>query len=533
MSARVPAAILTNVQPLMRALTNIVTNALKVAHSRVDVCFSIRRGAALANHMARGALGLVSEKEVSEISKSLDNELFNHTDAPVLLSPRTPKLQSKSNQPPLVGSWLRVEVHDDGPGLSPDLATAIFTEPFVANRFKTACVVDEGVGKTGGGILSERSFLSPGSSFELLSDEDDGLIELGSLKSVTLSPYRAHGGKFADRQGSGLGLFITNMCLKELGGARGFHSYSSACTSAPQPPGEEAAQADTIVFPRLGGAVFWFEVPLVESPVDPGGVTAALELGPSFVKSKLHLSSEAKTNDDQDDRVTAAAVAAAEARCLSYGKCTTGFATKNEGGSFAWTEPDEAVVIFSDVDESPAGTEPLAQIATNNIPSTLIPEAKVSTSRGKSRVPKDDRRSTPTGGRILVVDDSPMVLKLVARSLSKLNFEVFTASNGQEGLKMMKEACFQAVLMDFLMPVMDGITATELFRNWECSQITEGLRRGIQGIIGVSANAELADIATAISVGMQHVLPKPIKVCKFYHSNVNKILIGLSPWSIR
>jgi CheY-like chemotaxis protein len=105
-----------------------------------------------------------------------------------------------------------------------------------------------------------------------------------------------------------------------------------------------------------------------------------------------------------------------------------------------------------------------------------------------------------------------MVLKLVVRSLEKVNYEVVTATNGREGLKMMKEFAFQAVLMDFLMPVMDGITATQLFREWEGVQISQGLRRGVQGIIGVSANAEKADIDAAITAGMDQVLPKPLKV---------------------
>jgi len=55
--------------------------------------------------------------------------------------------------------------------------------------------------------------------------------------------------------------------------------------------------------------------------------------------------------------------------------------------------------------------------------------------------------------RILVVDDSVTVRKMTVHVLSRLNFEVETASNGKEALDLMIRGSYAAVLMDFTMPV--------------------------------------------------------------------------------
>ncbi|MDD4201894.1 MAG: response regulator [Candidatus Omnitrophica bacterium] len=58
--------------------------------------------------------------------------------------------------------------------------------------------------------------------------------------------------------------------------------------------------------------------------------------------------------------------------------------------------------------------------------------------------------------KILVVDDELDLRKLVAARLSKAGYDVIEASNGQEGLDLMKKENPDMVLLDLLMPVMDG-----------------------------------------------------------------------------
>eukprot|EP00301_Raphidiophrys_heterophryoidea_P008183 c13071_g2_i1.p1 GENE.c13071_g2_i1~~c13071_g2_i1.p1 ORF type:complete len:912 (-),score=178.76 c13071_g2_i1:666-3401(-) len=113
--------------------------------------------------------------------------------------------------------------------------------------------------------------------------------------------------------------------------------------------------------------------------------------------------------------------------------------------------------------------------------------------------------------RALVVDDSPMVRKIVVKALKQQRFTVVEASNGIEALEALKTFSgegkpFQIVFMDFLMPVMDGVQCCAAFREWERTKYT-----GQSPMIwGISGNAESADIRRGLEVGMDGFLPKPL-----------------------
>ena len=59
-------------------------------------------------------------------------------------------------------------------------------------------------------------------------------------------------------------------------------------------------------------------------------------------------------------------------------------------------------------------------------------------------------------GRILVVDDEPIIRELLAEALSQEGYEVFTAANGLQALKLLQVHTVNAILLDLAMPVMDG-----------------------------------------------------------------------------
>ena len=61
--------------------------------------------------------------------------------------------------------------------------------------------------------------------------------------------------------------------------------------------------------------------------------------------------------------------------------------------------------------------------------------------------------------RVLIVDDDPGISRIVQISLKAIaGWEVLMASSGQEGLKRAEEDCPDAILLDVMMPGMDGIT---------------------------------------------------------------------------
>lgn len=65
---------------------------------------------------------------------------------------------------------------------------------------------------------------------------------------------------------------------------------------------------------------------------------------------------------------------------------------------------------------------------------------------------------------ILLVDDDPDILDFLSYNLKKEGFKVFTATNGEEGIKKVKEVSPSLVLLDVMMPIMDGVETCHAIR---------------------------------------------------------------------
>lgn len=107
--------------------------------------------------------------------------------------------------------------------------------------------------------------------------------------------------------------------------------------------------------------------------------------------------------------------------------------------------------------------------------------------------------------RALVVDDSPINLKVATLALEKLGLECESAKDGQEALHRCKTNYYDAVFMDIRMPVMDGLAATKAIR----AQETMGRRIPI---IALTANAYKEDEESALDAGMDAYVSKPFKI---------------------
>jgi len=244
---------------------------------------------------------------------------------------------------------LRIEVEDNGKGVPPDIASRLFRDVFV---------------------------------------------QVESVSEITFQ------NKFAERQGSGLGLYVTGMFVQQMSGSCGH------------------------AIPDHGkGSVFWFEIPVLLS----GSLRR-----PSSASTPRRMSS-------------------------------TG-----------------------------SGDQPEVEVRQA--------ETQWQTKR---------RRSVEQlSGKILVVDDSTTILKMLGHSLTRHGFTVETAKNGKEAVEKMSCSTYLLVLMDFLMPILDGIGATEKHRRWEATQVD----RKRQLIFGMSANAEDPDLKAAEEAGIDCFIPKPLKV---------------------
>lgn len=110
-----------------------------------------------------------------------------------------------------------------------------------------------------------------------------------------------------------------------------------------------------------------------------------------------------------------------------------------------------------------------------------------------------------TGLKLLVVDDSPINHRVVALSLRGKITEVKSAYNGLEAFEMYKKEHFDVILMDAMMPVMNGCEATLLIRLFEKEQQKE--KKAI--IIAMTASDADGDIKHCLENGMDAYVGKP------------------------
>ena len=66
--------------------------------------------------------------------------------------------------------------------------------------------------------------------------------------------------------------------------------------------------------------------------------------------------------------------------------------------------------------------------------------------------------------RVLYVEDSPRLLRSVAAALERTGYAVDTASDGEEGLWMAGSAAYDAVILDIMLPKLDGLTLLRRMR---------------------------------------------------------------------
>jgi len=118
---------------------------------------------------------------------------------------------------------------------------------------------------------------------------------------------------------------------------------------------------------------------------------------------------------------------------------------------------------------------------------------------------------------ILVVEDNAINLRLITAALTRAGHRVDTATDGQIALEKFQRNPYDAILMDIMMPVMDGLTATrEIRRIEESSGAGSGKR---VKIIAITANAFEDDRNKFFESGMDFYMNKPIEI-----DELNRIL---------
>lgn len=109
---------------------------------------------------------------------------------------------------------------------------------------------------------------------------------------------------------------------------------------------------------------------------------------------------------------------------------------------------------------------------------------------------------------ILVVEDNAINLRLITAALVRAGHKVDMANDGAAAVVKFRENTYDAILMDIMMPIMDGITATIEIRKIESER---GTGERVK-IVAITANAFEDDRSKFFEAGMDHYMNKPIEI---------------------
>ena len=104
--------------------------------------------------------------------------------------------------------------------------------------------------------------------------------------------------------------------------------------------------------------------------------------------------------------------------------------------------------------------------------------------------------------KILIVDDEPDILDFIRYNLVKEGFEVFTASNGEDGIKTAEQVKPRLIILDIMMPKMSGYEV--------CKKIRETYSVSDLPVLFLTASNQVDDVVQGFAVGTNDHLNKPV-----------------------
>ncbi|MFZ4854905.1 MAG: response regulator [Desulfuromonadaceae bacterium] len=108
--------------------------------------------------------------------------------------------------------------------------------------------------------------------------------------------------------------------------------------------------------------------------------------------------------------------------------------------------------------------------------------------------------------RILLVEDNLISQQLTLTRLSNLGYKVDIVPNGQKAITVLESIDYDLVIMDWLMPLMDGLEATARIRDMQSNVLNHDVP-----IIALTSNKEPGDREKCLAAGMNDYLVKPVK----------------------
>jgi signal transduction histidine kinase/ActR/RegA family two-component response regulator len=140
-----------------------------------------------------------------------------------------------------------------------------------------------------------------------------------------------------------------------------------------------------------------------------------------------------------------------------------------------------------------------------------VPFQALSRPAGNSAPPKEEELPA-LSGHVLLVEDNETNQLVARQMLGSMGLTVTLAANGAEAVERSGRMNFDAVLMDCLMPDLDGFEATRLIR---AREVTTSQASRLP-IIAMTANLMVGDRQRCLDTGMDDYLPKPFKRREFH-----------------
>ena len=105
--------------------------------------------------------------------------------------------------------------------------------------------------------------------------------------------------------------------------------------------------------------------------------------------------------------------------------------------------------------------------------------------------------------RILIVDDDPLILDLFEFSFDQTKFEIIRAQNGREGLEKALREKVDLILLDVMMPDLNGYEVCRQIKNNPATRATK--------VIMVSAKVQKEEIEQGLKAGADDYITKPFE----------------------
>jgi two-component system cell cycle response regulator len=119
---------------------------------------------------------------------------------------------------------------------------------------------------------------------------------------------------------------------------------------------------------------------------------------------------------------------------------------------------------------------------------------------------QQEKRYSQAQFKILIVDDEPKNIKLLSAMLARENFLILTASNGLQAIEMVERELPDVVLLDVMMPLMNGFDVTKVLKN---SPLTRSIP-----IILITALDSPESQALGFEAGAEELLKKPVNAAE-------------------